>query len=164
MIYKPWFVSLWFCFVVYLIFQKDGFRALAQRRHSSDGVFLPGHALKGDKNFTNTQTKGSVCEAECVWIHLQRAEQACWQGNTSGEGQPSTLWLRWRQWHNSNTCRVHSSSFLNLLSLSVNGSSQNPAWSWMQKQIRKKTGDFSPACLIFLSNLMGWVLIFIGSK
>ena len=73
----------------------------------------------GTKGFTNTKTKEPVCEAESVWIHLRRAEQACWQENTSGEGQPSTLWLCWRQWHNSNTCRAQASSFLNLLSLSL---------------------------------------------
>lgn len=68
------------------------------------------------KCFPNTQTKERVCELQSVWIHLRWAEQACWQGNTWGEGQPSTLCLCWRQWHNSNTCRVHASSFLNLLS------------------------------------------------
>lgn len=90
-----------------------------QRGRSSCGVFLAGQVGGSAKSFPNTQTKGSVCEAESVWIHLHRAEQACWQGNTSGEGHPSTLWLCWRQWHNSNTCRVHASSFLNLLSLSL---------------------------------------------
>lgn len=66
----------------------------------------------------NSQTKESLCEAEGARIHLRRAKQACWQGNTLGEGQPSTLWLCWRQWHYSNTCRVLASSFLNQLSLS----------------------------------------------
>lgn len=69
------------------------------------------------KCFPNTPTKEHVCGVGSVWIHLLWAEQACWQGNTSGEGQPSTLWLCWRQWHNSNSCRVLASSFLNLLSL-----------------------------------------------
>lgn len=67
--------------------------------------------------FQNTLTKEPVCEAESPWIHLCRAEQDCWQGNTLGEGQPSTLWLCWRQWHYSNTCSVHASSFQKLLSL-----------------------------------------------
>lgn len=39
----------------------------------------------------NSQTKESLCEAERARIHLRRAKQACWQGNTLGEGQPSTL-------------------------------------------------------------------------
>lgn len=65
----------------------------------------------------NPQTKEPLCEAESSRIHLRRAKQACWQGNTLGEGQPSTLWLCWRQWHYSNTCRVLASSFLNQRSL-----------------------------------------------
>lgn len=58
----------------------------------------------------NNQTKEPVCEAESARIHLRWAKQACWQGNTSGEGQQSTLWPCWRQWHNSNSCRVRASS------------------------------------------------------
>lgn len=41
----------------------------------------------------NSQTKEPLCEAERARIHLRRAKQACWQGNTLGEGQPSTLRL-----------------------------------------------------------------------
>lgn len=74
--------------------------------------FWPGES----SGFPNTQTKGPVSEAESVSIHLCWAQQASWQGNTSGEGQQSTLWVCWRQWHNSNSCREHASSFLNLLS------------------------------------------------
>lgn len=58
----------------------------------------------------NNQTKEPVCEAESARIHLRWAKQACWQGNTSGEGQQATLWPCWRQWHNSNSCRVRASS------------------------------------------------------
>lgn len=59
----------------------------------------------------NNQTKEPVWEAESTRIHLRRAKQACWQGDTWGEGQQSTLWPCWRQWHNSNSCRVRASSF-----------------------------------------------------
>ena len=53
-----------------------------------------------------------------------RAEQACWQENTSGEGQQSLLWPCWRQWHNSNTYRVQLPAFT-----LWRGCEQNPAWS-----------------------------------
>lgn len=66
-----------------------------------------------------TKQKSRVCEAESARFHLHWAEQACWQGNTSGEGQQSTLWPCWRQWHNSNSCRVRASSFLSWVSFSL---------------------------------------------
>lgn len=134
MIAKPWFgcfVSLFIYMSIliqvgYLIVEmtsKGGFLCCSTKR-AVMVVFFGGGGW-----FPNTPTKEPVCEAESTWIHLRRAEQACWQGNTLGEGQPSTLWLCWRQWHYSNTCRVHASSFLNLLSLSVAGHSKNPTWN-----------------------------------
>lgn len=73
----------------------------------------------GEGWFPNNQTKELVCEAEGTGIHLRLAEQACLQGNTSGEGQQSTLWPCWRQWHNSNSYRVRASSFQSWVSFSL---------------------------------------------
>lgn len=129
--------------------------------------FWPGES----SGFPNTQTKGPVSEAESVSIHLCWAQQASWQGNTSGEGQQSTLWVCWRQWHNSNSCREHASSFLNLLSHCTSqacgrltpkpgmelelweSSATSSDWtldSWFQAWTTKDTGDLNELNVVVL--------------
>ena len=131
MIAKTWFGQFRFFAILFFFFYWNNSKGRFLSRFTKMAVIVVFFGRGGW--FPNTQTKEPVCEAESSRIHLCWAEQACWQGNTSGEGQPSTLWLCWRQWHNSNTCRVHASSSLNLLSLFLSLSVSLSLWQAAHK-------------------------------